>query len=109
MQVLCMVTAEDVCDVQCPCCHQRYVVYYSRQCQKECDEALEAVRAALVAHHSTTPMTAAHPGEAFTIPEWNGPVHASAAAIIGGAPLRPPRNRPAPLAFVKSTQQRRVS
>ena len=109
MQVLCMVTAEDICDLQCPCCKQKYVLYYSRQCKAECDEALETVRATLIEHHTRNPLATAHPGDAFTIPHWSGPAHASAAALIGGAPVRAPRTRSAPLAFVKSTQQRRVS
>ena len=109
MQVLCMVTANTDCDVQCPCCSQRYIVYFSRQCKAECDEALESVRLALIAHHVSNPLASAHPGDAFNLPPWNGPVHASAAALLGGAPLRLPRSRPAPLAFVQSVRQRRVS
>ena len=110
MQVLCMVTSHETCDVQCPCCNQKYVVYYSRQNKAECEEALEAVRLALLEHHLRNPLPTAHPGDAFNVPPWNGPAHASAAALLSGAPVRPPaRPRSAPLTFVPNTQQRRVS
>jgi hypothetical protein len=110
MQVLCMVTSHDTCDVQCPFCSQKYVVYYSRIDKAECAQALEAVRVALLEHHLRSPLPTAHPGDAFTVPPWNGPVHASAAALLSGAPVgRPVRSRPAPLTFVPNIQQRRVS
>ncbi len=110
MQVLCMVTSDTSCDVQCPCCSQRYVVYYARQSRAECEEALEAVRLALLEHHVLNPLHTAHPGEAFNVPAWSGPVHASAAALLSGAPIKAPsRARSSPITLVPSTQQRRVS
>ncbi len=110
MQVLCMVTSDDSCDVQCPCCNQRYIVYYARQSSAEREEALEAVRLTLLEHHVLNPLHTAHPGEAFNVPPWSGPVHASAAALLSGAPIKAPsRNRSATLTFMPSLQQRRVS
>ena len=111
MQVLCMVTAEDFCDVQCPCCQQKYVVYYSRLGKAECEEALRDVRDALLAHHVHSPLSSAHPADAFNVPAWNGPAHSSAAALLSGAPVRRPgRPRLAPLAFASGgVQHRRVS
>ena len=110
MQVLCMISSEESCDVQCPCCRQSYVVYYSRQGKEEREEALESVRIALLEHHVRNPLATAHPGEAFNVPAWSGPVHASAAALLSGAPIRrPTRNKPLPLTIVPNTQQRRVS
>ena len=88
MQVLCMATADLNCDVQCPCCNQKYAIYYSRQSRAECDEARVSVLAALVAHHALNPSVSAHPADAFTVPAWNGPLHTCAAALLGGAPLR---------------------
>ncbi len=110
MQALCIVTAEDTCDVSCPTCGQKYSVYYSRQGKAECEEALELIRCALLEHHARNPLPTAHPGDAFNIPAWNGPAHASAAALLSGAHVRcPSRNRPASLTLVPSLQQRRVS
>ncbi len=110
MQVLCMATSDEPGDVQCPCCNQRYLVYYSRPAKAECEEALNAVLIALLDHHTGNPLPSAHPADAFNIPAWNGPVHASAAALLSGAPVRrPARARSVPIALVPPTQQRRVS
>lgn len=110
MQVLCMVTADALCDVQCPCCQQKYLVYYSRLGKAECEEALEAVRLALLEHHIHNPLPSAHPGDAFNVPHWTGPAHASASALLSGAPVRSPAPaRPGTLKLVPNGQQRRVS
>ncbi len=110
MQVLCIVTSEDACDVQCPCCQQKYTIYYSRQGKQEREEALETVRTALLEHHLRNPLASAHPGDAFNVPAWSGPAHASAAALLSGAPVgRPARTKPLPLTLVPTAQQRRVS
>ncbi len=109
MQVLCVMTTDDQYDVQCPGCGQRYRVFYSRLGKTECEEALQAVRAALAEHHLRGSVVGAHPGEAFNVPAWHGPAHASAAALLSGAPLVPqPRTRPA-LTLVPNAAQRRVS
>jgi hypothetical protein len=108
MQVLCMLTFDDNADVECPCCRQKYAVYYSRHDNVECEQALEAVRAALEAHHQRSRLPTAHPGEAFNVPPWHGHAHASGAALLSGAPIRPPARR-SHLTLVPSTQQRRVS
>ncbi len=113
MQALCIRTAGDHGDIQCPCCGQQYSVYYSRPGKTECAECLQLVRDALVEHHRRNPLASAHPSEPFNIPAWNGPAHASAAALLGGAPISPSSKRraapPAPLAFTPAAQQRRVS
>ncbi len=110
MQVLCMVASEDNFDVQCPHCHQKYMVYYARLDKAECEQALQAIYAAFAQHHATNAHPSAHPGEAFNIPAWSGPVHASAAALLSGAPVKQnARPRNAPLPFVSPAQQRRVS
>ena len=110
MQVLCMATSEGSGDVQCPCCSQSYFVYYSRPAKAECEEALRAVITALLDHHTGNPLPSAHPGDAFNLPAWSGPVHASAAALLSGAPVRrPARARSAPITLVPVSPQRRVS
>ena len=115
MQALCIRTADEHGDVQCPCCGQHYNVYYSRPGKTECAECLQLVRDALVEHHRRHPLTAAHPSEPFNVPAWNGPAHASAAALLSGAPITAPARREAaspgaaPLTFVPRPQQRQVS
>ena len=109
MQVLCVTTDADSFDVQCPCCRQRYVVYYSRFDAIERAQALETVRAALLEHHNLSPLASAHPADAFTVPAWDGPIHACAAALLSGAPIsRSPQSKPRTLTLVGG-QQRRVS
>ncbi len=127
MQVLCMATADLHCDVQCPCCDQKYTIYYSRQSKTECDEARASVLAALAAHHSNNPLMSAHPADGFTVPAWNGPLHTCAAALLSGArlgtasrskplpiapsPIASSPTAPSPIALVppSTQQQRRVS
>ncbi len=123
MQVLCIATADLHCDVQCPCCDQKYTIYYSRQSKAECDEARASVLVALAAHHVNNSSILAHPAEGFTVPAWNGPLHTCAAALLSGArlgaaaasrskpvPIAPSPVAPSPIALVPSNaQQRRVS
>ncbi len=108
MQVLCMAAHDGQGDVQCPCCKQSYKVYYSRIREGECEEALEAVRAVLVEHHVGNPLPSAHKSDCFNVPEWRGPVHASAAALLSGAPVRRPSLAPIPF-VAPGAGQRRVS
>ncbi len=107
MQVLCMATSDDPGDVQCPVCKQTYKIYYSRLAKAECDEALVTVRETLVEHHIGNPLPSAHRSDCFNVPEWRGPVHASAAALLSGAPVRRPSLAPIP--FIAPSSQRRVS
>lgn len=109
MQVLCMVTSEQDCDVHCPCCNQRYRVYYARQDRQEQEAALSEVQQVLAGHHAESPLASAHPHDCFTVPAWHGQLHSCAAALISGAPIgRRTRAKAAPLAMMASTQQRRV-
>ena len=107
MQVLCMATQDSQGDVQCPCCKQSYKVYYSRLRKGECEEALEAVLEALVAHHAESALASAHRSECFNVPEWRGPAYASAAALLSGAPVRRPSRAPLPF-VVQGAGQRRA-
>ncbi len=110
MQVLCMLTSDSEADVECPCCKQKYVVYYSRRDKAECEQALLAVIAALSEHHLRSHLPSAHPGDAFNVPHWHGHAHVSGAALLSGAPIGPPaRIRNSTLTLVPSQQQRRVS
>ncbi len=108
MQVLCMAAHDGQGDVQCPCCKQSYKIYYSRIRAEECEQALEAVRAALAEHHVGNPLPSAHKSDCFNVPEWRGPAHASAAALLSGAPVRRPSLAPIPF-VAPGMEQRRVS
>ncbi len=90
MQVLCMASSSDEADVLCPTCGQKYAVYYSRPFTSECETALDAVRATLVAHHAQDLTASAHPSQAFNVPSWSGHAHMSAAALLSNAPVRRP-------------------
>ncbi len=89
MQVLCMVSKGDEADIACPLCGTAYKLYYSRMARSECEAALTSVRLTLVAHHAESGAAKAHPPGAFNVPAWRGEAHASAAALLSGAPIRP--------------------
>jgi hypothetical protein len=107
MQVLCVRTTEPGGDAECPVCHTHYQVYYSRQDRAECAHALKQVMAALLADHAGNPSQDAHPADAFNVPAWNGPVHASGAALLCGVRL-PALNRPEAVPAPVATQWQRV-
>jgi hypothetical protein len=110
MQVLCMPASAEKCDIECPVCRQKFAIYYARTDAHECSEARETVAAALLEHHGVSHLPSAHPVEAFNVPAWDGPAHASAAAMLSGAPVPPPsRYKSAPLTVLPNPQQRRVS
>ena len=112
MQVLCIVTADEICDVQCSCCGQRYSVYYARQDKAEREKALSLIQQVLIEHHLQSPLATAHPGDAFNVPAWSGPAHASAAALLGGAPVThaATSRRGASIPFASAgEEQRRIS
>jgi hypothetical protein len=110
MQVLCTPASADKCDIECPVCHQHFAIYYSRTDATECSEAREAVSVALLDHHHADNLASAHPADGFNVPAWDGPVYASAAALLSGAPVRPSsRLKSTPLTVLPNPQQRRVS
>lgn len=87
MQVLCLASTENV-DVQCSICGETYSLYFDRKSADERREAVEQVRETLDGHHDVLgDGVSAHPRRAFNVPEWNGPAHMSAAALLGGAPV----------------------
>jgi hypothetical protein len=88
MQVLCMATNDERAEVVCGTCGQRYDVYYSRPFTSECETALASVHATLIEHHAHDQAATAHPSQVFNVPEWSGPAHMSAAALLSNAPVR---------------------
>ena len=88
MQVLCMVSKGDEADVACPLCGSAYKLYYSRMGKSEREVALRSVRLTLVEHHRESGAAQqAHPPGSFNVPAWRGDAHASAAAVLSGAPV----------------------
>lgn len=87
MQVLCMATEESG-EIVCGICGQNYKLYFERPSQADREQAVGLVLQALWNHHLIDEGSAAHPQKAFNVPEWSGPPEWSAAALLGGAPLR---------------------
>ena len=87
MQVLCMATDESG-EIVCSVCGQGYKLYFERPSGADREQAIAQVEQALENHHLTDEGPTAHPQRAFNVPEWSGPPECSAAALLGGAPLR---------------------
>jgi hypothetical protein len=85
MQVLCK-TTESNAETRCGICGQGFVMFWERQSQAERANAMAEIQNAFRHHHRRHTGTSAHPTGGFLIPEWNGAVAASGAAILGHAP-----------------------
>ena len=85
MQVLCKSTGGKA-ETQCPVCSQGFVMFWERQSRMERTEALRDIQKVLLSHHRRTAGPHAHPTTGFLVPEWNGPIAFSGAAILGHAP-----------------------
>jgi len=85
MQVLCK-SNEGAGEVCCSVCGQSFVLFWERQNKMERAEALREVAKTLRSHHAHEAGPGAHPQRGFLVPEWEGPVAFSGAAILGNAP-----------------------
>jgi len=85
MQVLCKSSNETV-ETRCSICGQGFTLYWERQTRMEQAEALREVETTLRRQHSHESGPHAHPTRGFLVPEWNGPIAFSGAAILGNAP-----------------------
>ena len=85
MQVLCKGTSGNA-ECSCPICGQGFVMFWERQSRGERAEALREIQEAMRRHHRSAPGPDAHPQGGFLVPEWNGPMAYSGAAILGHAP-----------------------
>ncbi len=85
MQVLCKSANQDV-EVHCSICGQGFMLFWERQTRMERAEALREIEKTLRKHHRDQAGPQAHPEHGFLIPEWNGPIAYSGAAILGNAP-----------------------
>ena len=87
MQVLCVPT-ETCGEIVCEICGEQYKLYFERPSKKEREEAVALVMQALANHHKAKDGAVVHPQKPFNIPAWSGRPEWSAAALLGGAPLR---------------------
>jgi len=85
MQVLCKSTNGNA-EVQCCVCGQGFVIFWERQSRSERTEAIHEIQKTLRGHHENVAGPEAHPQSGFLIPEWDGPIAFSGAAILGHAP-----------------------
>ena len=85
MQVLCKGTKGNS-EVQCCVCGQGFVMFWERQSRAERAEAIHEIQETLRNHHRNHHGPEAHPAGGFLVPEWNGPIAYSAAAMLGHPP-----------------------
>jgi hypothetical protein len=87
VQVLCVPT-EECGEIICAVCGKQYKLYFERPSQGDREEALSQVLQVLLRHHGEQEGIGAHPQNAFNVPEWSGRPEWSAAALLGGAPVK---------------------
>jgi len=85
MQVLCKSTNQTA-ESYCCVCGQGFVMFWERQSPSDRAEAVREIQRVLLSHHRTSAGPQAHPKTGFLVPEWNGPIAFSGAAILGHAP-----------------------
>ncbi len=85
MQVLCK-RSNNAVETSCSVCGQGFVLFWERQTKMEKAAAMREVAKTLRGHHNLNDGPGAHPDRGFLVPEWNGPIAFSGAAILGNAP-----------------------
>jgi hypothetical protein len=85
MQVL-LKSAETAVETRCSVCGQGFVMFWERTSKMEKIEALRQIDSTLRHHHHSGKIQHAHPEKGFLVPEWDGPIAYSGAAILGNAP-----------------------
>ena len=85
MQVLCKSTS-GFAETHCSVCGQGFVMFWERQSRAERIESMKEIQKTLRHQHRTQKGSEAHPNGGFLVPEWNGSVATSGAAILGHAP-----------------------
>ena len=86
MQVL-LKSSETAVEARCSVCGQGFVMFWERQSKMERAEALRQIDTTLRTHHHQSNANDVHPVKGFLVPEWNGPIAFSGAAILGNAPV----------------------
>jgi hypothetical protein len=85
MQVL-LKSTEEKAEAHCCVCGQGFAMFWERQTRMERAEALREIQKVLVSHHRHSAGAQAHPQRGFLVPQWDGPIAYSGAAILGNAP-----------------------
>ncbi len=86
MQVLCKNSEQNV-EAHCSVCGQGFTLFWQgNTTATEKDEALAEIEKTLRDHHRGSNDASAHPDRGFLVPEWNGPIAFSGAALLGNAP-----------------------
>ena len=85
MQVLCKGTEIEP-DFHCQVCGQGFALFWERATREERARAMEEIQETMRRHHLASPDADAHPQSGFLVPEWNGLIAFSGAAIRGNAP-----------------------
>jgi hypothetical protein len=85
MQVLCK-SSKGAFETSCSVCGQGFVLFWERQTKMEKATALREVAKILRGHHNRKAGPEAHPDRGFLVPEWDGPIAFSGAALLGSAP-----------------------
>jgi hypothetical protein len=86
MQVLCKSTNGNA-ECNCCICGQGFVLFWERQSRTERAEALRDIQDTLRRHHRENLGPHVHPQTGFLVPEWNGPIAFSGAALLGNVPV----------------------
>ena len=86
MQVL-LKSTESAVETRCSVCGQGFVMVWERPTTVERAEALREIETTLRQHHHLGAGPEVHPVKGFLIPEWDGPIAFSGAAILGNAPV----------------------
>ena len=85
MQVLCKGTQLEA-DFHCDVCGQGFALFWERATREERAQALQQIQETMRRHHLHSSDADAHPQSGFLVPEWDGPIAFSGAAILGNAP-----------------------
>ncbi len=85
MQVLCK-SSNDQIETCCRVCGQGFAVFWERPSKSERAEVLREIEKILRGHHYNQAGPEAHPCRGFLVPQWEGSVAVSGAAILGNAP-----------------------
>ena len=85
MQVLCKSSEQNI-ETHCSVCGQGFTLYWERTSSMDKEQALAEIEVTLRNNHLNADGALAHPDRGFLVPEWNGPIAFSGAALLGNAP-----------------------
>ncbi|MGA2807886.1 MAG: hypothetical protein ABSE87_07100 [Terracidiphilus sp.] len=85
MQVLCKSTNGNA-EAHCCVCGQGFIMFWERQTRMDRAEARREIQKVLLGHHENGASPQAHPKGGFLVPQWDGPIAFSGAAVPGSVP-----------------------